>query len=328
MLKNPLVRALYLVFAAILFVASGCQELPKKTDAYTTATPSHQTGEVATAGTIIPEVNADQSLMRKILPPTNELLDDTLEYCYTVVQAKYVGSNTQVFEYQALIMGDEKVLSPEVIQQEIFAPASLYYRPAELTKGDTYILFIDKILTVEKPTGVGYFIYPLSAKLVESDGLVFYASGEELKSDIKNIDQLKAHISKTKPLNKNGTPLGNELEPTGILENVVAFSPFIVRGKVLWVESVYDTSMHVQCSLLEMLKGKSDLVGDGAITISVPETTLQDGDECIFMISNTGDTEKLEPGIGICTSMKNSVIPIEDTQRVNKVYELLGKQKP
>ena len=328
MLKNPLVRALYLVFAAILFVASGCQRLPQKTDAYTTATPSHQTGEVATAGTIIPEANANTTLMREASLPASEQLDITLEYCYTVVQAKYVGSNTQVFEYQALIMGDEEVLSPEVIQQEIFAPSGLYYRPAELTKGDTYILFVDKILTVEKPTGVGYFIYPLSAKLVENDGLVFYASGEELKSDIKNIDQLKAHISKTKPLNENGSVLGYEVEPTGILENVVAFSPFIVRGEVCLVESVLDTSMYIQCSLLEMLKGESDLVGTASITVTVPDMTLKVGDECIFMISNTGDSEKLEIVGGPCTSRKNSVIPIEDTQRVNKVYELLGKQKP
>ena len=161
----------------------------KKTEVYTTATPSQQTGEAATASIIIPEANVNYALTRKTLPPTNELWDDTLEYCYTIVEAKHVGDDAQIFEYQGLIMGDKKILSSEA-------------------------------------------------------------------------------------------------------------------------------------------KGESDLVADGVITISVPEIALQIGKEYIFMINNTRDSEKLEIVGGPCTSRKNSAIPIEDTERINKVYELLGKQKP
>ena len=325
MLKKMFLTVLCAILLVFSILASGC-DTAAKDDA--TATP---TDSVATPTAIVstPESTLQQQAqqnsdgLRRYVPP-HEILTYAIERSYVAVRAEYVGSESCGFRFIELIMGDSKTVEP--IQTMILDNPHLYtFYP--YSKTQEYILFIEKATFVSVKNGGVYAIADYTHVKIEPDGKISFWNdiGEQLDVGMDTIDALKNYIAQIKPLDKNGEDYGVDYERTGKLENVVAFSTYIIRAKVLQLQQENGDGWDIWCEALDVIKGEGE---KRELSIGTYGGDIQEGKEYLFLLSNYGDPPDVLSAREYYAAQENSAIPIEDTQRVNKVYELLGKQKP
>ena len=325
MLKKILLTVLCAILIVFSILVSGC-ETAAKDDATATPTDSVATPTAIVStpeSTLQPQAEQNSDGLRRYVPP-HELLTHTIEESYLVIRAKYIGSENRKFEFLELIMGDEKTIEP--IQTTILDNPYLYAF-THYSKDQEYILFIDKGLCVTVPGGSTYYVFNSAYAQIKPDEKISFWNdiGEQLDVGIDTIDGLKSYIAQIKPLDKNGKITGIDFERTGKLENVVAYSTYIIRAKVLQFERENGDGWDIWCEALDVIKGEGE---KRELSISTYEKGIQVGKEYLFMLTNYGDPPDVLSYREHSAAQENSAIPIEDTERVNRVYELLGKQKP
>ena len=267
--------------------------------------------------------------------PPREYFDSEIGSCHSIVIAEYLRSEdvymtTFVRHYFNVI----EPIKGEFKQKEIIVEvtASKTYGDVEFlvdsqgeyifTKGKRYVLLLNMDSSIFSEIPIRYYMKGIQIELDENDNINYIESiYQRIDTGIKTLDELKAYLPKHGSMTANTETglYGALFTESEDLADIVAFSTQIVHVKVAEFKMVLqlkNKSVYV-CDVLESLKGRFRLDTPDVHTFI---NSLEVGKEYILLLR----TENPNPWYSCVSAKQNSIIPIEDTERVNKVYELLG----
>ena len=337
MLPKPVQKVLCVLLIAVFMCTCGCaastQNTPEPTNTQSatpdvTATP--EATPVAAAVFPTPDLSwvnlVGERLLTRDDPSPIELLTRTIQESYLIVRAKYIKDAKDIvprIEFLELILGD--VQAADWIQAEIF---DKYCQKKDIVcaDGEEYIFCIGILPEIVQQPMNRFYIINSAYAHIKPDGQLAFFNGYSKENDVglKTIDDLKRYISMIKPLDKSGDSKNLWIEPTGILENAVAFSTHVVRGTVLNINGVYEGYTEITFKIEDVLKGTTNRT-EWNINVFTPQVEV--GGEYLFLVYELAIAPTPDWRAHSAAS-QNSVIPTTDTELVNEVYGLLGKPKP
>ena len=191
-----------------------------------------------------------------------------------------------------------------------------------LEKGAECIVVLQRLKNVYK--GTDMYLMGTPPILLDAQGNIaeIYSHKEKLDLPIKNVSEFKEYATKFVSLEGNGNVWGNEYILQRYIENIVPLADCVLHVKANSVKTpgAGDTTLYL-CTMQEALKG-TDIPDEIAVTTT--KNAMEPGKEYLVLVMREPNSDM---AFHVAAEL-NSVIPIEDTERVNKVYELLGKQKP
>lgn len=191
-----------------------------------------------------------------------------------------------------------------------------------------YVLVMDRYLSVYNDYDYytllgGIYIpkdYIPAAKMFGSGSLYVTANNKEcLDAGYDNfIDYIK-ELVKENPLGTGST--GTDYIRSDRLEDIVAQTDIILRVTVTdhWPLGIRKDREDCYCIVEETLRGK-EITGE--INVVVPYESVVTGEEYVFLLSKVHETS------GFYTmSSKHSVYRWDDTEKVEKIIELIGQSE-
>ena len=336
----------YILIFAVVMLVSGCQ--PNK---LLENTPPVQTDEEWDPDTIVEgDVHIDNM-------DTMDFFDEVIDQCYAIVKAKYInkvkgvhpGDYRYNFERIDTIKGkmDEKNFSMTIFGNiEYDGVVSQEIRPinGELKKGNVYVVAIEKHQSyLFYEAGYEYYSHTVTIELDDESNITYVSSLfqylDEEKYPFKNEAQLRAYIQSTaKTGMTEGFYQGEPFTDSEDLGEIVNMSMMIIEGKVREAGFQRDVEdlKHYYVEATKMLKApeylwkyENDLKTINNVDILSRKNSLTVGEDYLLILT----FEELEwlpypTSYLVASSNVNcSIIPLGDTERVNKVYELLGIQR-
>ena len=250
------------------------------------------------------------------------------DYCNSIVIAKYKGMEDEYkthyalhnFELIEVIKGD---FSEEEFQ--ISAPQNKEYEDAiyvhdnyvkrPFKEGANCIVFLwkyDRILYGEE--------YVFSSIVISLDANneieAIQVENDVIDMGFKTIEELKAHLAQYVPLDEPGPVSGSPYTKSDKLEDALEVAHNVYKVKPITTYDPFEDKIRYECEVLEVLKGEKPLYPP--VTVLWYDGVMEVGKE--YILSASANTY-------MPVSKAHGIIPIEDTQRVNKVYELLGIQR-
>ena len=243
----------------------------------------------------------------------------------SIVIAKYKGMEDEYkthfafhnFELIEVIKGDfdEKEFQISAPQNKEYEDAIYIhdnYIEKPYKKGENCIVFIRKADSILY--GVEYVFCGIFISLdINNEIEVIQVADNTIDIGLKTIDELKVHLAHYIPLDEPGVVIGPPYTTSDKLEDVLEVAENVYRIRPTNKKYPFDDKIYYQCDILEILKGEKPLYPP--IDVLWYDGAMETGREYIILSSS---------GINMLVSKAHGYIPIEDTQRVNQVYELLG----
>ena len=325
-MKKLLCIAVCLVFV-LLVLLSGCTPATQNGKNTAGDLPFTVPGEIDYATNEKPIFNGPE-ISRMDMKPLEMFYYLLENYCNSIVIAKYKGMEDEYKTYYAfhnfelieVIKGD---FSEEEFQ--ISAPQNKEYEDAIYThdnymekpykKGENCIVFIkksDRILY-----GVEYNFCGIFVSLdINNEIEIIQVADNTIDIGLKTIDEFKTHLGQYIPLDEPGVVIGRPYTTSDKLEDAFEIAENVYRIRPTKKKYPFDDKIYYQCDILEILKGEKPLYPP--IDVVWYDGAMETGREYIILSSS---------GINMLVSEAHGYIPIEDTARVNQVYELLGIQR-
>ena len=314
MLPKPMQRVLCVLLIVVFMCTCGCaastQNTPEPTNSES-ATPVKTPEETATpvVADAFPTPDflftiGERPLTRGGYAP-HPLLTEAIYKSYVIIRAKYTGEAGRPLEFVELIMGDAQMA--DCIQTEVLNKFC-DFDAAAYTKGEEYILFVRINPGVMSGPGTMFAITSEAyARVMPDEQLSFLGTNREEMQDVglQTMDDLKRYIAMIKPLDENGSIEWLRAEPTGILENVVAFSTYVVRGTVLRIDTEYEDYTDITCKIKDVLKGTNER---DELSIGIFKTDVEVGEECLFLVYKLTDDPAMNWRVHSAARDRKSVV--------------------
>ena len=146
---------------------------------------------------------------------------------------------------------------------------------------------------------------------------VVQVENDILDVDFKTIGELKTHLQQYIPLDVPGPVTGWPYTTSDKLEDAVQVAYSVYRIKPIEKLTPFEDKVYYKYLILEVLKGLRPYHGNTLFTTVWYNAQMETGKEYIVLT---------DMAFTAFVSKAHGVIPMEDTQRVNTVYELLGVQ--
>ena len=197
-----------------------------------------------------------------------------------------------------------------------------------MKEGTKYLLAISKINNHLKyaPTGYGHGIHGVYVELTPQDEIVQILSlrmpVEKEAIKCETLQDMKDYIAAKCDIKAPGIETGMPFTRSEKIEEVVAFSYGVYKGTVTSLD-FERTDVDMAIYTFDIAENVSRQKTAQTIKVATRKNTLEIGKEYILLLSPDESEEKNYYAVS-STNALVSIIPIEDTERVNKVYELLG----
>ena len=266
-----------------------------------------------------------------------DFFDQMLEQCYCIVRGELVEQKEVAADDIRSKSYANELRITEVIKGELATDTITFMMEQDIThdsyrqlietyaplgKGAEYIVVLQRFKNVYK--GTDSYMMGTPPILLDAQGNIaeIYSHKEKLDLPIKNVSEFKEYATRFVSLEGNGTISGAEYTVETDVAHIVSFADCVLRVKVNSVKSqgVGDTTLYL-CTTQEMLKGAG--IPD-EIAVMTTKNAMEPGKEYLVLVMREPNSDM---AFHVAAEL-NSAIPMEDTERVNKVYELLGKQKP
>ena len=337
MLPKPMQRALCILLVVVFMCTCGCaastQNTPETTNTESTAmpertaTPENTPVATPTPTSVFPTPDFSwfgiigEAPFRKSGPEPLEIVSRTIYDSYLIIRGKYIEDVEPRIEFLELIVGDPQ--AADWIQAEIL-DKYCEIKHVQCMDGEEYVFCIGIRPEVSPQPMNRFWILGSAYVHIKPDGQLAFFNNYSKEKDIglKTMDDLKRYIAMIRPLDKSGDSKNLLIEPTGILEKAVAFSTHVVRGTVLQISGVYEGYVDITLGIKDVLKGN---INQSEWNIRILTTQVKAGEEYLFLV-NELDWISRPDWRPHSAATKNGTIPITDTEMVNEVYGLLGKQ--
>ena len=269
--------------------------------------------------------------------PVEESLAEYISRSYAIIKVKSVEGGKAPFEVLEIIKGDPAA-TKEFVQTSIFdkllgntynLQEMAFIKPEGYKNNTNYVLFIGKGCGTVYEHGYTTTIWPVFIELNGQDGITTFGVEHKAYNKLKTVAELKAFLAERTKLNEYGmVHFEEEMQwyETTDFDSILANSPYVFTIKV--IKKVFSAPFGntYLCKRLQTLKGK--LEWEEVEVIFFKNLAVVPGEEYVYISRNA--EESLSPYIYTTfnpRSRNNSIIPMEDTQRVNTVYGLLGVQR-